>query len=194
MRKENDNRNLCFYRVRFGIALVALWMLVACQATKNDEQTDDIEKVDIESTALGNAMSENPEVILSNHTCVAGLDNRWIASHQEYTELFMQLKGGLLSSAAQQPPVVDFKRYGVLLLTMGQQRTGGYGVTLPPQPMTLNNNVATLKTDWMAPSPDMMVIQMLTNPCLLVKVPRGAYSRLQVVDQHHQVKAELAVQ
>jgi len=204
MRKYYDNGKACCCIVRFLGGLASLVLLVACQAAQNNEQTDNVEIAAVDSTALAdttrvdtmqvNAMSEHPEIILSNHTCMAGKDNHWVATSEQYTSLFMQLKGGLLSSSAPQPPAVDFARYGVLFITMGQQRTGGYGITLSDQPLVINNNVATLQTEWMAPSPDMMVIQMLTNPCLLVKVPRGAYSRIKVVDQRDQVKAEFAVQ
>jgi hypothetical protein len=39
----------------------------------------------------------------------------------------------------------------------------------------------------------MMVIQVITHPCIFIKVPRGNYQTLRIVDQDNKVRAELAV-
>ncbi|NOZ52397.1 MAG: protease complex subunit PrcB family protein [Gammaproteobacteria bacterium] len=174
--------------IRISAACFGLALLTACQAAQNNEQ---VEKTQIQSTLLENTMAVMPEKILSNNTCASGAKNRWAVNAAEYAQLFAQLRGGMLSSPAPQPPLVDFSRYGVLLIAMGQQRTGGYGITLSAQPLVSQGDVAILQIEWQEPSPDMMVIQMLSSPCLLVKVPRGSYSRIQVVDQRNQIRAEV---
>jgi len=188
MRKDKDVRKPGNVMIRISAACFGLALLTACQAAQNNEQ---VEKTQIQSTLLENTMAVMPEKILSNNTCASGAKNRWAVNAAEYAQLFAQLRGGMLSSPAPQPPLVDFSRYGVLLIAMGQQRTGGYGITLSAQPLVSQGDVAILQIEWQEPSPDMMVIQMLSSPCLLVKVPRGSYSRIQVVDQRNQIRAEV---
>ena len=64
---------------------------------------------------------------------------------------------------------------------MGQQRTGGYGLALTKPAIQVENNTATLKLEWRQPGKNMMSIQIITSPCLFVKIPKGDYTTIRVV-------------
>ncbi len=83
------------------------------------------------------------------------------------------------------PPSVDFSRAAVLLITMGEQPTAGYRLNyLPPQHRARQQGT-TLRLDlaWQTPEPDSVQAQIMTQPCLLLKLPRADFNRLRVHDQ-----------
>ncbi len=86
------------------------------------------------------------------------------------------------------PPAVDFTRQGVLLITMGQRPTAGYGLSLLADSARLREGVLTVGVDWQEPRPGYMLAQMLTTPCLLLQLPAVSFHRIQVVDRQGQVR------
>lgn len=88
------------------------------------------------------------------------------------------------------PPAVDFAREGVLLIAMGQQTSGGYELSLTGRPATVQNGVLTVPVEWREPLPGYVQTQVMTHPCLLVKLPKGAFSQIRVVDQDGRLRLE----
>ena len=96
----------------------------------------------------------------------------------------------IVSPSPQQTPIVDFTQNGVLLLSMGQQRTGGYAIRLIDEAMHVAGGSAEIKVRWQEPDPGMMVAQVITHPCVFIKVPRGEYRIVRAIDQNNKVRAE----
>jgi len=80
----------------------------------------------------------------------------------------------------------------LLLVSMGQQRSAGYSLTLLSTTAQLIDGVVSLQVAWNSPQADMMVAQVVTEPCLVLVLKRQAYEGIQVVDSHGQLKMTLS--
>jgi hypothetical protein len=111
----------------------------------------------------------------------------WLKDEESYRTLSQRLRKPSL-------PPVDFRTYGVLLVEMGRQNTGGYGLRLAqPEIEEEGGGAIRVRLDWRIPGPGMITTQVITSPCLLLKLPRSDYREIAVVDQRGQtrVTAEL---
>lgn len=68
------------------------------------------------------------------------------------------------------------------VIEMGQRNTGGYGVAVS-RAAVLRGELLILSATFVSPDPDRMVTQALTSPCVLVQLPPGRYSTVEVQDQ-----------
>ena len=92
------------------------------------------------------------------------------------------------------PADVDFARERVLMIAMGQQRTGGYGLRLASTEARINQGVMDIAVDWRQPSPGSMLIQVITSPCILISLPQAKINAIRIIDQHKMQKLELKLQ
>lgn len=90
-------------------------------------------------------------------------------------------------------PTIDFDRERVVLVEMGLRPTLGYRLALVSSKAKVEQGIAEVLLEWIAPGRDMMVGQMLTSPCLLLKLERGPYQQVQFSDQLDVKKAMLIV-
>ncbi len=91
-------------------------------------------------------------------------------------------------------PEVNFKRDLVLLVEMGLQPTLGFRLVLMdhPSPRIVAQH-AEVTLEWITPPPNMLVGEMLTSPCLLLKLARGPYQEIWINDHTGQRRAVLTV-
>lgn len=82
----------------------------------------------------------------------------------------------------------DADAFWLIRVDMGQQPSGGYGLKLLSEKLAVNNQTATFALEWGKPKPGMAQVQMLTFPCLYLKIAKGDYNRLEVVDEEGVVK------
>ena len=130
------------------------------------------------------------EPVYANGQC-GGLDQPeavWIADAEDWRRWYGQATR--LRMESPPPPAMDFSREGVLLIAMGQQSTGGYGLSLTGEPATVRDGVLTVRVEWREPLPGYAQAQVMTNPCLLAKLPDGAFSRIRIVDQDGRLRLE----
>lgn len=73
---------------------------------------------------------------------------------------------------------VDFDREQVVLAALGQQPTGGYGVTLTGARIVGDDLVLTVREQ--RPGPDRMVTQALTTPCAAIAVTVDGWRAIRV--------------
>jgi hypothetical protein len=107
---------------------------------------------------------------------------RWIVSEDAYEALWKKQFSHLLGDSVPEPPGVDFNRYAVLSIHMGVQKTGGYALGLADSTVRVKGNVAMVVVDWTVPPSDAMVPQAVTQPCLLLKLKKGGYNRIEIFD------------
>ncbi len=105
----------------------------------------------------------------------------WIASDEDWRFHYGQVMSLRMNPPA--PPAVDFPGEGVLLIAMGQQPSAGYGLNLIGQSAAVQDGVLTVRVEWREPQPGYRQAQMISNPCLLLKLPKANFSRFQVRDQ-----------
>ena len=92
-----------------------------------------------------------------------------------------------LSAALNQ---VDFANYGVLLVSMGRQPTAGYGLGFESGSAQLKDGTLEVTLSWAQPMPGYFVAQMLTSPCVLLKLPALRFRKIRVLDQKGQLRVE----
>lgn len=85
--------------------------------------------------------------------------------------------------------IPDFTRYGALQVFMGQRPTGGYRLRLLHPALEQLATGTTVRIAWLSPPPGALTPQVITSPCLLLALPRGIYSSVQVTDQDGRIRA-----
>lgn len=144
--------------------------------------------------AGGVVSASNPitaEVIYQSHQCSQSQPQAvWIKSQQQLQQIYANLRRSYIGGQST-PPTVDFSGYGVLLLAMGQKNTGGYGLNLVDETVSVVSGLLEVRVRWLEPKRGMMVTQALTSPCLLVKISQGDFSRIRISDQSGKTRFEI---
>ncbi|MES9830366.1 MAG: protease complex subunit PrcB family protein [Candidatus Thiodiazotropha sp.] len=86
---------------------------------------------------------------------------------------------------------LDPGQFWIVRVNMGQQPSGGYALRLISDHLEISSDTARIALEWVQPEPGSVQIQALTYPCLYLKIARGNYSRLEVVDQEGVVRHHL---
>jgi hypothetical protein len=105
---------------------------------------------------------------------------RWIPGEQEWLAAYRSTSSGEL--VARPPPSVDFATEGVLLIAMGSRPTGGFALSPAGAPTTLLDGVLRVMVEWREPAAGAIVPQVLTSPCLFLKLPAARFERIEVVN------------
>lgn len=115
---------------------------------------------------------------------------RWIAS---VGALRAAMGAGGVFGAESPSPALDFAKEGVLAIYMGQRPTAGYGLALHDPEVPIADGVATVVVRFEEPPPGAMLAQVLTSPCLLVRLPKQGVREVRVVDPAGTVRAVAGV-
>ncbi|MEZ5543211.1 MAG: protease complex subunit PrcB family protein [Pseudomonadota bacterium] len=118
---------------------------------------------------------------------------RWLDTPASLQSAYRDMTRHSLGANTLPAPVPDFAAYGVLQVFMGQQPTGGYQLRLLRPNLELHATAATVRIEWLSPPPGAILPQLVTSPCLLLAVPRGAYHTLTVTDQAGRIRANAAL-
>lgn len=132
------------------------------------------------------------EAIYQSTTCLPSqIESKavWIGSHFEFQRLWDNLHRHRLKGSGPTMPEVDFSDRGILVIHMGRQPTGGYAIELADPMGRVKNGIASVSIDWISPETGTMVVQMITAPCILLKLETGAFRSLQAIDKQGRVKA-----
>lgn len=136
------------------------------------------------------------DVIFSSSNC-EGLDQTagavWISDEKRLASIINRINGLKIGGSAVPVPNVDFTHKGVLFVRMGRKPTSGYGIELASKQVDLQDQTATVTVRWTEPSRDAVLAQMITSPCIMIKLVKGGYSSIRVVDQAGTVRAEVAM-
>jgi len=79
---------------------------------------------------------------------------------------------------------IDFNESTLFVVLMGRQPTAGYDIELYDDRAPVQRASLTIPANWKKPSPDMMVAQVMTSPCIVITVPAQWYDIVSVQDQH----------
>ncbi|MBU0673638.1 MAG: protease complex subunit PrcB family protein [Proteobacteria bacterium] len=119
---------------------------------------------------------------------------RWIRDQKSLANIFERLSPPSISPTSSKPPIndpIDFTKELLLLISMGEQPTAGFSLTSAPTAPILTNGTAQLNFTWHRPDPTRMTAQVITNPCLLVKLPNHGYRNLEIIDQDGKTQFQL---
>jgi len=76
------------------------------------------------------------------------------------------------------PPEVDFTENAILFISYGEQKTAGYSINV--RSVFKRNGTLIVKAVLISPPPDVFTAQVITNPYVLLTVPAGDYSRVEL--------------
>lgn len=113
---------------------------------------------------------------------------RWISSVTQLERIYKGFHRSTVGADPMVSPEIDFNRAGVALVEMGQHPTLGYRMVLAESVARVVQNRVEIVLEWVKPGRDMMVGQMVTSPCLLLKLERGQYQEVWVKDELGQHK------
>jgi hypothetical protein len=134
------------------------------------------------AAGCAHAREVRPEVVRSGVQCggdAEGTSARWIGSEAALREA-LAAEGRLGAPAAA--PAIDFGREGVVLFAMGRRPTAGYAIALAEPVARVKDGVATIVVRLDRPAPGAMLAQVVTSPCLAVRLPREGLREVRVVD------------
>lgn len=166
--------------------LLLLFVTTACLATEpviSDALAQPVDRT---------AGSDKAEQLIADTQCnvdTSGASAKWLASQADLDMLYRQIQADIIGNKQTGAPVVDFARNVVLFVSMGQHFTGGYSVKLADESVQLANGVATVRVKWRVPSAGAMLMQVLTSPCVVIKMPAGDYRQIRVMDQDGTLRA-----
>jgi hypothetical protein len=115
-----------------------------------------------------------------------------VADTDQLKQIFIESKGRMLGQSLP-TPAVDFDTEHVVTIQMGQKPSGGYGIELAEPHATLNGGEALIRLRWIEPAPGTIVTQILTSPCLIVSLPKGAYEKIAITDENGSVRETISL-
>lgn len=146
---------------------------------------------------MSSTMPLSVKVISSSLHCRPASKN-WtvtlIDSQAMHELMASKIDAHLVESFSEKVSPVDFDDFYVIAIEMGRQPTAGFGIDPKKVSASLEDRAAILRISWYRPSPDSQVAQMLTSPCLLVLLARGAYDRIIVEDQENKTLGKLTAE
>ncbi len=143
-----------------------------------------------QSGGVANHLTLPVKTLYSGAQC-GGLDRPtvlWIARLEDWQSRYRQVVS--LRMDAPPPPTVDFPREGILLIAMGSRTSAGYGLSLVGESATVHEGVLTVQVDWREPPPGYRQAQVMSNPCLLARLPAAPFTRIQILDRAGRVRLE----
>jgi hypothetical protein len=105
----------------------------------------------------------------------AGL--RWLTAN-ELTEILRNGPSGVHLGAAPAPNLTATDDDKLLLLSLGQKNSGGYGLGLTSSQVRVQDQAIQLPVEIQEPEPGSMQTMQLTQPCLVVGLGNGGYSKV----------------
>ena len=114
----------------------------------------------------------------------------WVSDEKQWNSLTSSIPAESLEIMPRpaERPDIDFTKYGVLVIRMGEKPNGGYRLTLAADVARIETREARISVLWGEPEPDYMYTLAIVHPQLIIKMEKGAFDSIAVVDQNGLVK------
>lgn len=88
----------------------------------------------------------------------------------------------MLTAKQSRPPnLADFGKASYVVYALGQKPTAGYGIKQHSDQAFLDADILRLPLEESRPEPGMMRAQVLTSPCLVLRLPKIEFNRIELV-------------
>lgn len=161
-------------------AILLIPTLIGCQAINANNETRDTVNVETLYSSLSCGGSSHQEPSPS-----------WLESQEQLNLTWENLQSNLLGGKRPVAPQVDFATHNVLLIRMGMQKSGGYRLELTKKTAIIEDHTAIIHINWIEPDEGAFVTQVITSPCLLLKLERGNYRTIHVKDQFGKLRTSV---
>jgi hypothetical protein len=151
--------------------LIPVMLIHGCSLGQNQDNNDT--QLWIESIHSGvYGVSTNQDISI-----------KWITNSEQYVAFITAFNKHKLSDNTTSIPDIDFEHFWVLLIEMGQKSTGGYSVSLNNAASLLSGKNAVIRVNWDTPEKGAVVTQVVTSPYLMLRLLKGNFKKIVVVDQ-----------
>lgn len=117
-----------------------------------------------------------------------------IASAERLEHAYARLTRDTVPGRSVAPPGFSFDEEIALLVEMGEQPTAGYRLAPGAATAPIRAGVAEVRLNWEVSPAGAIAAQMVTSPCILIGLGRGAYASVRIIDQHHRERLRTSVQ
>ena len=117
----------------------------------------------------------------------------WIDNPDQFKKTYTRLTRHTIGAQQDLSSRVDFSREGILMVTMGQKPTGGYGLKLNREFAVISDDTVVLRVSWIEPPKGAVLPQIITSPCLAVILPKGPYSQIHLLDQDAHLRLQFRI-
>jgi hypothetical protein len=118
----------------------------------------------------------------------------WVDNEKELLSVMEKINRRKIGGSPTMRPAIDYGQEGVIAVWMGIKSTGGYRIELASDKISVGGSIAILKVRWIEPDKNAVLTQAITSPCILIRLARYGFSRIQVVDQNGIIRAETTVE
>lgn len=153
-----------------------------------------------QATAAGWFKADHPHLavtlLFSSHQCAYDQHTPYadLLETQADVNAFFKDNGKTgLTASRSEAPAIDFARETVAAVWMGKKGTAGYRIELGSNIAAVKDQSAFVQVNFMAPDAKAVLAQIMTSPCLLIKLPKGAYHTLDVVSQNGDLIGRLSL-
>jgi len=126
--------------------------------------------------------------LLTSQVCLPAAKSwtaTWISSRDSLRQMMSRILSHRIGGTSHKIPSIDFTRHGVLAVEMGVQRTAGYGFDTKSVTAYMECSSAVVKIVQCRPESGAHTAQVMTSPCILLRLPKNAYDIIRVMDQQH---------
>lgn len=78
---------------------------------------------------------------------------------------------------------IDFGQSTIVVISMGRKPTPGYAVEVVADSAVLQGGSLTISSVWRQPAEGAILAQVLTNPCVAIRVSTARYDTVKINDQ-----------
>ena len=134
------------------------------------------------------------EVLISGRQCLPAPKSwaaTWMASPNQLRGMLSRCHANRFGFFSKAVPSVDFERFGVLVVEMGQQPSAGYGFNTKDVSAYVEGQTANVRLACRRPPPGAITAQMVTSPWIMIRLPAGSFRNIRVVDQNSRILARI---
>lgn len=169
------NRSLCLFAPAIVLAIAG------CTSLHGKAIADqEIKATAIMSSPGGEGLGESPGAV-------------WINDKKGLISFMARLNRVRIGGQSDAIPDLDYNSDGLLAIWMGKRPTGGYRIELASDSLSVTEHTAVVIVRWVEPAKGAVLPQRITGPYLLIRIERGDYRRIKVVDEKGVIRAETDV-
>lgn len=156
-----------------AVSLTVALLLIAGTALADETLSGDI----LFASQMCNTPDKDPKLTLIN-------------DQQTLEQVYAQFQSNTLG-AKHPVPNMNFERDTLLLIEMGEKPTGGYQVAYNyRQPIKQMKDHLAVTVNWLEPDANTITVQMVTSPCVLIRLPKGDYPVIRIYDPNGQLRID----
>jgi hypothetical protein len=118
----------------------------------------------------------------------------WIASSEDFKNVLSGFEKLQMSDKKMPLPNIDFSKFGVIFVAMGQKPTGGYSLSFDASLSSQAGNKATIGIRFNRPDQGAVLTQAITSPYIMLKLSKECCSKVIIIDEEKEILFEIKLE